>query len=1081
MSENEDFESLKVLELQNELKKRGLDTKGRKAELIDRLRQAVNNGTEANDPTIEDSTHSDEESSEAVMKDDTLSPANDNKNNDDEPEETSVEPNPEAMEEQDAHHESPASRKRRLTDDDIEKVKENDENEENSIDNQNKLEKDDESNATDDLSKLKRKKKSRWGSEQDEESSEKQSTTKQTSDDDDDDDDENDDTIDNNNSSRHRERDHDRDYHRSSKQRDDDRHYSSRHSEKSTEREIPLPEEETVQFNNDDVVLDFYTSDLNVAINTDCLSASSKSNDALCFLWAGVRASYGFKQGKICYAIRITDTITCPQMPDSEKEKFGIRVGWSNLSSGLQALQLGEFNDSFAYTSSGKKMSKTNDELIEESYGEAFGLSDVLGCYIDFGDNSEDNLIRISFTKNEEDYGQAFEFSKTNLNEFYPHILVKNAKFECNFGQLEQPWFAMKPDYTFPQQVPLENRTRCSEPVLEKSNCQVVLLSGLNGSGKTTWAKKYMEENSKQHFNLLDAEYVLSKMTIDGKSPTVKDRNDGVMLRVNIGLQKLIDIAAQRRRNYIIDHVNTTRDSQSKRQRLFTGYHRIGVVIVPDDDELKRRIEKLEKSENISIPSQWIKEAKAKFHFPQKGSSLEDVIYPELSYDDAKTLYDKARRDYDQHRSSSSSSSRYDRHDDYHSSRNNNRNRYDDREHRSRDRDRDRDRDRYARSRSRDRDRDRRTSRDDTRFSSSHRNDNYRGGGGGGGGSGFSRGGNGRYSDHRQDSRSNQRSGFHEGGGNNYRGRGNNFGNQSNDDRRGGYHQRNDFNSGRGRGGFDNNRNQYNSRGSFHDNQRGGSSSGGGGGFRQDFNNPQRRQFNDYDNNHQQSQGGGRGFIQNNNSFNQQHDRQGFGSRPPMQQQQPPPQQQQQQHSFHNPQQQQQQRLQPLIQTLPSNQQQFPSHLTQATNNPNLSLSAQNSLNVNQMSNPANVSQQSALDPWLALCAAALNTQPTAVAAPQQPQQDTNSLTQQWAQWLKTAQMAQTAQQAQPQLTVQQADSHHQQHQQQQQQAQMPDASALYYQAYYAQLAAAQQQAAAAAAAAGSSIGGVAPPSNNDK
>lgn len=27
------------------------------------------------------------------------------------------------------------------------------------------------------------------------------------------------------------------------------------------------------------------------------------------------------------------------------------------------------------------------------------------------------------------------------------------------------------------------------------------------------------------------------------------------MLRVNIGLQKLIEIAAQRRRNYIIDHV----------------------------------------------------------------------------------------------------------------------------------------------------------------------------------------------------------------------------------------------------------------------------------------------------------------------------------------------------------------------------------------------------------------------------------------------------------------------------------------------------------------------------------------------
>lgn len=48
MAENEDLESLKVAELQNELKKRGLDTKGRKADLITRLRQAVNNGIEGN-------------------------------------------------------------------------------------------------------------------------------------------------------------------------------------------------------------------------------------------------------------------------------------------------------------------------------------------------------------------------------------------------------------------------------------------------------------------------------------------------------------------------------------------------------------------------------------------------------------------------------------------------------------------------------------------------------------------------------------------------------------------------------------------------------------------------------------------------------------------------------------------------------------------------------------------------------------------------------------------------------------------------------------------------------------------------
>ena len=113
--------------------------------------------------------------------------------------------------------------------------------------------------------------------------------------------------------------------------------------------------------------------------------------------------------------------------------------------------------------------------------------------------------------------------------------------------------------------------------------------------------------------------------------------------------------------------------------------------------------------------------------------------------------------------------------------------------------------------------------------------------------------------------------------------------------------------------------------------------------------------------------------------------------------------QQQQHHSFHT---QQHQRFQPLPQSLPSNQQQFSSHMMQqTTNNPNQSLPTQNSSNVNPLSNTANVTQQSSINPWLALCAAALNSQAPATSTTQQPQQDTNSLTQQWAQWLKSAQM----------------------------------------------------------------------------
>jgi heterogeneous nuclear ribonucleoprotein U-like protein 1 len=72
----------------------------------------------------------------------------------------------------------------------------------------------------------------------------------------------------------------------------------------------------------------------------------------------------------------------------------------------------------------------------------------------------------------------------------------------------------MKADYLFPQNIPLNDRIRSSEPILEKSDCQVLLLSGLNGSGKTTWAKKYIEENPTKHFELINVESVLNKMAV---------------------------------------------------------------------------------------------------------------------------------------------------------------------------------------------------------------------------------------------------------------------------------------------------------------------------------------------------------------------------------------------------------------------------------------------------------------------------------------------------------------------------------------------------------------------------------------
>jgi hypothetical protein len=203
MSESEDLESLKVTELQNELKKRGLDTKGRKADLITRLRQAMNNGIEAGETSSANPDISDEESVPAIVKDETSSPSSaiEDDDEDDEPE-PSI-PIPEELENPSNEEiESTLNKKRSLTDDE--------EGEDNEIEkNPN------EDNENDELAKQPRKKKSRWGSEE-EESPEKQiiTTTKRPSDEED--------NVSTTSSNRHQ---------RSSRH-NDDRHHNNRHSER---------------------------------------------------------------------------------------------------------------------------------------------------------------------------------------------------------------------------------------------------------------------------------------------------------------------------------------------------------------------------------------------------------------------------------------------------------------------------------------------------------------------------------------------------------------------------------------------------------------------------------------------------------------------------------------------------------------------------------------------------------------------------------------------------------------------------------------------------------------------------------
>ena len=122
------------------------------------------------------------------------------------------------------------------------------------------------------------------------------------------------------------------------------------------------------------------------------------------------------------------------------------------------------------------------------------------------------------FTVNGTSHGKAFSISKEELGgqALFPHILTKNCRFEVNFGQKEEPWFAALDGFHWAGQVPVESRVRGTSAPSSRADCYMIMMCGLPGSGKTTWAKKYCTENVDCKFNLLGTNAFLDKMKVNG-------------------------------------------------------------------------------------------------------------------------------------------------------------------------------------------------------------------------------------------------------------------------------------------------------------------------------------------------------------------------------------------------------------------------------------------------------------------------------------------------------------------------------------------------------------------------------------
>lgn len=386
------------------------------------------------------------------------------------------------------------------------------------------------------------------------------------------------------------------------------------------------------------VMLDDYNSDLNLVIDENGYEAQPLVDPpGFCFCWSGVRCTHGVSRGKAYYECKMIENLPVDFGEDhQETDPHIIRVGWSM---DLTSFQLGEEPNSYGYGGTGKF--STNSKFV--NYGEKFDVGDVIGCLLDL-DSRPPNM---SYAKNGRWLGVAqplhgFQVGKKE-NALFPHILTKNMRFEVNFGQ-QAPWFPPAPGFMYIMQYPVNERVRGLKPPSSKQSCEMIMIIGLPGSGKTTWGINKAKQNPEMRYNIIGTDTLIDKMKVMGlpRKNNYHGRWDVLIDKASKCLNKLFEIASKKKRNLILDQTNVYPSARRRKMRNFKGFIRRAAILVPDDQELKRRSDKRTYEDGKYVPEEAVLDMKANFKLPAENDDNFDYIeYVELPREKAMPLVDQ--------------------------------------------------------------------------------------------------------------------------------------------------------------------------------------------------------------------------------------------------------------------------------------------------------------------------------------------------------------------------------------------------------------------------------------------------------